>query len=593
MDRGDLRIGAGFGRLLLESHDQEWVILEGLANRGGAITFSTPGGRQFTGRISGDEIIGTVADPDGLAFPWRAVRIQQGTDRWPVRPRIVVRQLLLGTSASSSEFPTEWRKAVSPRSALLVEQAAMAAAVGLSPADPTTIAARAGSIALGFDTEGRRAAAAMLTRIADSPVAGSEFRSLFLGPGGEWRLDLHAVARQAAAEQVAPATLAAAPLVRLLALLGTPVEGNDSAGLSQVLWHYWQLSSRDRSALVRLSGAADPEIARAATGLAALLGGYDLAEQWWLEAVNWLMTNRWIEADSEWLSPVDLVARFWEADSLTLPPLVARHFGSPQAVPVIGGAGLGSRLLRGANAIGAEFIAQPGAFGVALDAWRGLEFVESTPLRLVLGGRTIVLASPASVARSRLGGFLASADAIEIESGIMPVLAVGTVIHEWQHLLLEGARLNGSGAPGLLDEGWGLRLLEGDPWLAEGAAEWMTERVLAPGGPSVVLIGLMEAEKRLSIASRVTDDTHTLGYLLVRAAANRLDDPAALRRLLVASLHDPRAIASVAGFSGPVTEPLERPATLLMIPEVSYTLDGDVADGADRRLVLPDPKSEP
>ena len=589
VDRGDLRLEPGGGRLLLESEDTVWRAIEGLTVRGDRVAFRIAGGRTFTGTLSADAMQGTVADPDGIAFPWRAGRIQPGTERWPVRPRVLVRQLLLGTAEGASAYPASWRQAVPPMSALVAEHAAMAAAVGLPPVDRAGIAARAAEVSLGFDPDGLAMARAMLEAIAAGPAADGAFRALFAAADGGWRLDLHTVAWREAGDQVAPEALAEAPLRRLLVLLGMPGAAEAGADLRRLVWTYWQRAATDRSGLDRLATVPDPEVARAATGLRALLAGYDLAEAWWIEAVGWLMTRRWIAG----ASPVELVAALWERGDLAPPPLEVQHFGAPQAVPVIGAAPLGARLLRGANAVAGEFLADRGDFDAALDAWRGLEFIEATPLRVVLGERSIALGSPASVARARLGGFLAARDAIRIESAIVPLFAIGTVIHEWQHLLLEGSRLTGPGAPGLQEEAWGLHLLEGDPWLAEGAAEWLTEAILAGAGPAVLPLRLMEAEKRIAIGERSPDDTHTLGYLLVRAAATRLEDPHAMRRLLVASLHDPRAIAAVAGFEGAATAPLPRPSTLVLIPEVQFTIDGGVADGATRRLILPDSPSDP
>lgn len=593
VDRGDLRIEAAGGRLLLESQDTLWQVLEGFHQREGQVAFSTPGGRRFTGTLRGDEMTGTVADPGGISFPWRAGRIQPGTVRWPVRPRVMVRQLLVGTAAAASAYPTGWREALPPTAVLLAEHAALASGAGMPTVGLDQIARRAGGIALGLDSTGLALSASVLEAIAAGPAADADFRALFVANDGGWRLDLHTVAWHAARDQVAADALVEQDLGRLLEILGLPVADPDPMALRRAVWTYWQRSAGDRADLEGLAAAPDAAIARAANGLRALMAGYILAEAWWLEAVEWLMTHRWVAVPEGHRSPVELVAALWERPDLTLPPIEIRHFGVAQAVPVIGATSLGARLLLGANGVADEYLAAPGGFEESLDAWRALEFIESTPLQLEFRGQPLPLVSPASVARSRLGGFLAAHDAIRIESGIAPVVAVGTVIHEWQHLLLEGSRLIGVPSPGLLEEHWGLRLLEGDPWLAEGAAEWLTEVVLAPGGVSVVALRLLEAEKRLAIAARTPDDTHTLGYLLVRAAAARIDDPHLMRRLLVASLHDPRAIAAVAGFGGGVGPPLARPPTLLMIPEVSFTMDGGVADGASRRLILPDSPSEP
>jgi hypothetical protein len=107
------------------------------------------------------------------------------------------------------------------------------------------------------------------------------------------------------------------------------------------------------------------------------------------------------------------------------------------------------------------------------------------------------------------------------------------------------------------------------------------------------LFALIEAEKRLAIGRGLPYDTHVLGYLLVRAARNRVESDAALRQLLVARLHDPVGLAAAIGLAGPATVRIPRPQTLVVIPEVTFTIDGGVADHPVRRLIVPALPVEP
>lgn len=593
VDRGDLRIDGDTARLLLGSRDTSWLRLPFMA-RGEEVSFTVPGGARFTGTWRGDAMRGAVIDRDSVPGVWEARRIQPGIEEWPVRPRVTVRQLVVGRDDSVALISDAWRSRTLPREALLAEHAALANAAGFPPAGLDGIASRAQPIVLGFDSTGRAAARHLLEQIAESAVADTGFRRLFRDEAGGWRLDIHDVAWQLARRQVGPAALARDSIATMLGRLGALADpAADSAGVVRAAWLLWE---RHRVEPTLLASIIDPTVAAShpgQRGVRALMIGYDAALAWWLQATDWLLTHRWIATDSGPRSPRDLVAAFWERDSLPLPDLEPRFFGSVQAVPVIGTAILGRELLRPANAIAEEYLDDMAGLREAMAAWRQEEFREPTPIRLTVGPQTMMLGSPAAMARSRLGGFLAAADAIRIEPGIMPIYAVGTVVHEWQHLLFEAARLTTPGTPGVRVADWGLRLVEADPWLGEGAAEWATEQVLAPARAMTPLFALVEAEKRLAIGRGLPDDTHVLGYLLVRAAVNRTESPAALRRLLVARLHDPVGFAAAIGLSGPATVRTPRPRTLVVIPEVTFTVDGGVADHAERRLIVPALPVEP
>ncbi len=592
-DRGDLRIAGDSARLLLESRDTAWQHLA-ITRDGQRITFVVPGVARFEGSASGDLMRGTVVSHDSLPGTWEARRLPPGVQVWPVRPRVLVHQLVIGRDDSLALFSDLWRARTLSREALLAEHAALARDAGLPVGDLPSIVARAQPMILGLDATGRAVARRVLEGIAASPAADETFRALFRDRDGRWRLDLHDVAWAAAARalgqrEVSRDTVAAA-LAAIGALGGSDV---DSLEVFHAAWLLWE-RQRAEPALVRalLDSATDAR-RPGQRAVRALMAGYDVALAWWPQAVAWLMEHPWLRTGDTWSAPTGLVARFWEADTLAMPDLEPRFFGVVQAVPVIGTAALGRDLMRPGNAIGTEYLEATLGRREAMGLWRQLDFIEPTPLRLTLGPQTMVLASPAAITRSRLGGFLAFDDAIRIEPGIMPVFAVGTVVHEWQHLLFEAARLTGPDRPGIREADWGLRVVEADPWLGEGAAEWATEQVLLPAHEANPLFAAVEAEKRLAIGTGLPDDTHVLGYLLVRAAMNRIDSAAQLRRLLVARLHDPVGMAAALGLAGPSSIRIPRPNTLLVIPEVSFLLDGGVADGIQRRLIVPALPVEP
>jgi hypothetical protein len=581
-DRGDLRIDSLDARVLLESNDRRWVPLSGYRNDAQRIIFRTGASRRFEGTVEADVMSGRVFDADREVATWEARRIQPGTDRWPVRPRLTVRQLVTGTGDTLAHFPLPWYNRILSRDALLAEHATLARDAGFAPAVVSEIAARAQRTMLGFDADARRAAQVLLERIATTPAADDSFRGLFTNPGGGWRLDLHDVAWQLAADaQGHPVDLGG--VLRGLGELGVRA---DSSSVIHAVWQFWgrQRNNPQSPAVLNATLARD-----SATGqrLAPLLSGYDSATHWWLRAVQWLMTAHWVETPDGWRSPTDLMRTFWDGDSLALPVIEPHHFGGLQAVPVIGAGQIAVLLLRPDNAIAEEWLRDQEHRDQALETWRRLDFADPVPLRVAFGDRTMRVTSAARVAQSRLGGFLASRDAIRIDAAIMPVFAVGTVVHEWHHLLFEAARMAEEGTQAFHDGPGGVTLVEADPWLGEGAAEWATEAVLQPVRATTPLLTLVEMEKRLSIGAGVPDDTHVLGYLLVRAAVNRTAASAELRKLLVRHLHDPAAFAAALGLDSNETHGIPRPSTLMVIPEVTFTYDGGVADHATRRLVVP------
>ncbi len=581
---GDLRLEAGGGRFLLESADSMWWPLQSLDTAGTRLGFAA-GGWQFAGERAGDVAEGIVTDTDGRVQRWRAQRLQPGAIRWPVRPRIAVRQLLFGSPATQAGFADPWLAARPSTATLQAEYAAATAALGWSVPPPGGVAAHATALSLGVDPAGRVAARALLARIGAGPAGTAEFRRLFVGSTGTLRLDLHDVAWDNAQRRL-PALRAnpglVAPALRALGLLPDG-GGDDPIRLVHAGWQAWVQAQRDPAGMTELL-ARIPD-APSTAALHALLDGYDEGRGWWTAAVRWLVTAPWLEVPGGRQSPATLLAAFWGGDIGPLPVLRPTAFGSPQAVPVLGATHLAPWLLESRNVIASEWLTTRTAAVEALTAWRAFDTNEALDVVLWDGQRAVVTA-PAAVTRTRYGAFLEAEDAIRIEPGMMPLFAVATVVHEWLHILVERARLAGDAPHGLRRAAWGVQLLEADPWLGEGIAEWGTDAVLAPARPMTPLFVVLEAGKRIGLAEALPDDPHVLGHALVRALAARLEDPIAARDLLVRHLHDPAAVARVAGLDGPIGTTISRPATLAILPEYVFTVDDGVADAPVRRLHL-------
>lgn len=587
VERGELRLNGTVGRLLMESADSAYVSLPDLSLDGARIAFTSPtDNRRFEGVVSATSMSGTVHEPDGRTMAWRAEVIAAGIERWPVRPRVVVRQLMIGSAATTTVVPASWRAAAPTQQRIRAEYDSLAALAGMTSVSGLDLLRRAPLVSLGLDREARTAARLVLAQIAASPAADADFNRIFRTRGG-LRLDLHEVAMQSA--RLRRPDFSVARAARALAVMRLVPQGTaDTLAVYEAAWRLWSRVGRDSLGVHDIIGSLSRTDSDAWDDVRALLLGYSTATEWWREAVQWLLSHPWMTlADGRTTSPAQLVAAFWGRQQVPFPMIEPTRFGGVQAVPALGGSRLGSRLVRPANASAVEWLATGGVAG-ALDVWRSVDM--SDGMLVDAGGRLAQLTAPAAVDRSRLGGFFAARDAIRIEPGILPILAVATAVHEWHHLLFEGMRLEGP-AHGVADDGRQIRIIEPDPWLGEGAAEWATEATLAPVHARIPLFAFMEAEKRGGIALASEDDPHVLGYLLVRAVADRSSARAQVRDRLVRLLHDPVAFANESGFArtpndgGSIT--LSRPATLAIIPEITFTWDDGIAEGMQRRLLIP------
>ncbi len=581
----DLRLDGPRSRILLESHDSLFLPLSNLQRSGSQLSFTVVSlGLRAELDLSseGTTMRGGARTADGGVTAWEGELIRPGTARWPVRPRVRVRQLALGSRANVTVIPASWVAALPDSMQLEREYVELVRLAGLPAVRVDERANRSRGMALGADEATRTVVRRQLQAIATSPAADSTFRRLFVGPSGviidvHERADALALSRSRGSYQ---RPLALRGLRRLGLLDETP--GNDVARMREVTLASWPAWFRGDSAMIKAMARLAVDDPDARRNLNLLFECYLDAIPWWREAVQWLLDHPWLSTPQGARTPAQLMAAFWGATTLTTPVLLPEPLGGFAATPLLGGDRLGRRLLAPANASAAEWLVTERPAALAL--WHRLAWSDTLALGTAQG--EVPLVAPAAAAG--LAPLLAERDAIRIDPGIMPLLAVATVIHEWHHLLATGTRLDAPNGA-LREVGGVLRLREEDPWLAEGFAEWATEMTLAPARGAVPLLLLLDTEKRMALWGGMSEEPHALGYRLVRAAAARL--PMATRRSsFVSRLDEPAALARLAHFSAasrgaPLL--LRRPVTAAVVPEITLTWDAGVADAVTRRLLVP------
>jgi hypothetical protein len=168
------------------------------------------------------------------------------------------------------------------------------------------------------------------------------------------------------------------------------------------------------------------------------------------------------------------------------------------------------------------------------------------------------------------------------------------VVHEWQHLLFRRRQLE-SFAGSLGNKAHiTVRLPGVQPHLAEGFAEWSSERILAPLAGRWPLLGFGELEKRAGLAQSNADDQHAIGYTLVRALASALSDPAATTNLLLRYAEDPSRIPAQPAlrkawskYRGAADRTFRTPTLKMLIPEVTFTIEDGFPDVIATRILIP------
>ena len=419
-------------------------------------------------------------------------------------------------------------------------------------------------------------------------------------PRGEWIVDLHDAALTWARARVPGLNLGATrKALRAARWLDSDDSSPDSEALLRAFYALAVLAASDSSAFVAAQANLAQGDSASAEGVSALLTAYTEAQRWYTSALEFFLQQPWIPI-REGRSIRDLVQAEWRSLSgmgqeLQPPSLETRWFGRPQAVPQYGiPPVLFRHLVAVENRAAEKWLREHGEPGL-LRTLRWLPQGDSIPTTLRLESATFRLTTVSRQARESLNGFLEARDVIAIDPGYAPLLALAAVVHEWQHLLFRRRQLelfarSLGDAPRSM-----IRLPLVQPHLAEGFAEWSSERILAPVTQRWPLVGLGELEKRADLIQRDSNDQHAIGYALVRVLAEALADPASTTELLLRNAEQPSGILSEPALQKAWRRYRTAPDKTfsmsryrMLIPEVTFTIEDGFPDVTGMRILVPE-----
>jgi hypothetical protein len=520
-----------------------------------------------------------------------------------------LREIVAGRNDSLFHIPGAWVRAATaarPDSLAFLSYISAASHSGILPLDAATLPSQRYQHVMGLYRRDelmgatRRTLESIRSAIpADSTRA--RFDSIFR-PRGEWVLDLHDAAIAWARARMPNFSWDSAR--KGLTAAGLLPSGDSTGSIETVpraLYGLAVLAANDSAGFAAVRDdlrRADPSSAAA---VLFLLSGYQESQRWFAAAVSFFLTQPWAPGGGAGLSLGDYVRQEWRrvqpsaTDSqIPTPELRVQLFGYPQAVPHYGvPRGLFDRLVRADNQAANQWLSQHGDAAL-LQSLRWLPAGDTSLTLLQVGRASVRVASVPRLAQERLNGFLEPNDAIAIDPGYFPLLALGALVHEWQHIEFRRIQL-AQFAAGLPSSPASIVELPGvHPYLAEGFAEWSTERILRPLVERWPLLGLSELEKRAGMALGSADEQHSMGYALIRQLDVALKDPTATTRLLLRHADDPSAI---------VREPLLRaawkthrgardyvfaaPSSRVLTPQVTFTIEDGYPDVVTTRILIP------
>ena len=602
--RGELRLTEDNGRLggtIWLENRAEPVPLTGQAeNRSIDFRADADGALRFTARVTGDVLKGEAQPDSGPPRRWTATRLDPNREYYPVLPQFTIRQIVAGRGDTLLRLPGRWVAAAAaavPAASYETAYAAAAERSGLARLSGETLATGAPLRMMGVHRRGEVSAAvggtlaAIAAQIPDPAVAAT-FARLFR-PRGAWLTDLHDVALARGQLQLRSASFAsAAPALVSIGWLSP-----DSTGaiepVALALYRLYALSATDTATVGGLRTRMRELEPAAYAAVAALLTGYREAATWHAEAIRFFLTERWIGGGPAGRSLHDLVRDAWLGDSLPVPEIRTRPFGYPQAVPRYGvPAGVFARIARADNWPAHEWLRRHGSSRL-LEVVRMLALDFTAPATLQAGEETLRLASVRRQAETSTNGFLEPRDAIVVDPAYVPLLALGAVVHEWQHLAFEHRRLAALPA----GDTTMVVLPAPDPFIAEGIAEWKAERILASLASRFPLLAVGEPEKRARLSRTRPDDQHLLGYAMVRALHDALPEAsrtdARLGALVLAAAADPFAVAAdpvlarAWGRHAGRDHVVPAPSRRIVVPETTFTVEDSYPDLVGLRILTP------
>ena len=418
-------------------------------------------------------------------------------------------------------------------------------------------------------------------------TALARFEYLFR-PNGRWQVDIHDVALARSRRPFPTISWQSVqPLLASAGLIDTTRAEVEAVPLA--LYRLYVQSETDSASFQSIHSRLRQSDPVAAAQVMAFVTSYGEAAQWFLSALRFLLEERWVVAGPGLKSPAEMVRELWQTDS-PVPEVRVRTFGYPEGAVRIGTDSiLLAGLVRPENAAAREWLDHQGGERL-VETLHRLSLPSQDQLRLKVGVEQYRLSSIGSYARESFSGFLEPRDVILLDPSYQPVLALGTLIHEWQHILEERARRADRTNPAYHITDDEVTLTSPDPFLAEGLAEWLTEEILRPVLIDFPLIGFGEAEKRLSLPQ---NDPHQLGYLLARTLARSLGQVQATRLLLIRSavhpdavMRDARVRRAWATYQG-ADRAIARRGEPILIPQSIFTIEDGHPDVVQSEIIAP------
>jgi len=524
-------------------------------------------------------------------------------------PRFTLHEIVAGRNDTLTRIPGRWAHAAlaaTPESLATAAYHDAATRSGITPLTGKALAAERSYHVMGLYRRRELTAAARetLAAIRASLPADStrvRFDHLFR-PQGEWIIDLHDAAlawAQSRAPRIGWGTVG-----RSLASARW-LDPRDTAeeAVPRAIYGLTVLAATDSAAFRAVRADLWRADSVAATEVLLLLAGYSESQRWVADALRFFLTQPWIPGGGQGRSLADYLRDDWRGVGTStaaraLPEIRPHLFGYPQAVPHYGvPTALFRRLVRADNQSGRNWLKHHGEASL-LRALRRLPAGDTSLVLLQFGSEAIRLTSVARQSRESLNGFLEPGDAIAIDPGYSPLLALGTVVHEWQHLVFRQQQLEAFSRALPAHESPVVELPGIEPYLAEGFAEWSTDRILAPLIARWPLLALGELQKRAGLAQENAEDHHAIGYALVRAVAAELPDPPATTRLLLRHADQPTGIAAHGAlrrawraFAGKPDRLFLVPASRILVPEVTFTIEDGLPNVVNSRILIP-PRSK-
>ena len=523
-------------------------------------------------------------------------------------PRFTLREIVTGSNDTLSRIPGLWLRAAigaQPETLAMARYRKVAALSGVAPLEAKTLGSERSQHVMGLYRREELTLVALRTLVAirgtlSSDSTRAHFDRLFR-PRGEWVVDLHDAALAWARNRAPRVSWESARMA-----LGAAhwLDSRDSLtpeSVPRALYGLTVLAATDSAAFAAAQRTMQRADSTSAAAVLTLLTGYLESQKWYTEALHFFLTQPWVPDGYRGRSLADYVRADWRQvetaaahDPGPIPQISARLFGYPQAVPHYGvPTALFQRLVVPHNDAARSWLNRHGEAGL-LRALRRLPTGDTSLVLLQTGSESIRLTTVPRQSRESLNGFLEPRDLIAIDPGYSPLLALGTVVHEWQHLLFRRRQLETFAAslkPGALS----LIELPGiEPHLAEGFAEWSAERILAPLHARWPLLALGELEKRAGLGAENVDDQHSVGYALVRALAEAVGSAAGTTRLLLQHAEYPALIATKPAlreawkaYSRAPDRVMTVPARKILIPEVTFTVEDGFPDVIGSRIVVP------